>query len=264
MTVTLAIVADPPPLRVAGERGWGLNARVNGQLPTVRRFASTALDLLYPPRCVACGRFGAVLCGPCQANMEPATGEGRCPNCSARWEGEYNCPRCVHWDALDGGLAAFEMDGAVRRAVHALKYRWVRALVPAMAAPMRELVGGRRIDAAFAVPLHASRIRTRGFNQAELLLRELGWPPGEGTLRRSRKTRTQVGLHLRERRSNVSGAFSYTGPSLDGAHVILVDDVITTGATANELARVLKDFGARDVRVIAFARASYSGERPTD
>ena len=223
-----------------------------------------ARDLLYPPRCVACGRFGAFLCAPCLASMQPATGLGRCPMCSARWEGEYNCPRCVHWDALDGGIAAFEMDGAARRAVHALKYRWVRSLAPLMAEAMRGLGQGRPIDAAFAVPLHRSRVRTRGFNQAELLLNELGWPRVDGTLRRSRNTRTQVGLHLRDRRSNVSGAFTYAGPPLDGAHLVLLDDVITTGATANELARVLKDHGARDVRVAAFARASYMGERPMD
>ncbi|MCK9518523.1 MAG: double zinc ribbon domain-containing protein [Dehalococcoidia bacterium] len=222
-----------------------------------RTFVTRAVDVLYPRRCVACGRFGPLLCVPCEARMQPATGAGRCPNCSARWGAALNCPRCLGWQALDGVSAAFEMEGAARRLVHGLKYRRVRELAPVMAAHMVKLPAVRPFDVAFAVPLHPSRLRDRGFNQAEMLLRELGWPAAPGTLRRVRKTRTQVGQAVRERRANVSGAFAYEGPPLDGLTVAVVDDVVTTGATAEACAEELRAAGARSVVAIGFARASY-------
>jgi ComF family protein len=216
-----------------------------------------ALDLLYPPRCVNCGRFGEYVCPACDSTMTPATEGPRCPNCSSRWEHDGNCPRCFHWDALDAGLAAFDMEGAARRAVHALKYRGVRALAPFMASRLAPLRDRLEFDAAMPVPLHRSRLKSRGFNQAEVLLAQLDWPRGPGRLRRIRKTATQVGMHLGERRSNVAGAFAYEGPSLTGLAIALVDDVITTGATGNECARVLRDHGAKSVVIVAFARANY-------
>jgi ComF family protein len=186
----------------------------------------------------------------------PAHGPGRCPNCAAAWEGTHNCPRCLHWDALDGALAAFEMGGPARAEVHALKYGRATALVPLLAADLSELPALRPFDVCFPVPLHRSRWRSRGFNQAELILAATGWPRAEGRLERRRKTRTQVGLELHERKANVAGAFAYSGPRLEGRRLALIDDVITTGATANECARVLKDHGARQVVAFAFARAS--------
>ncbi len=222
-----------------------------------------ALDLAYPPRCVGCACFGTLLCDPCRAGLVPATGPGRCPNCSAAWTEPLNCPRCQSWDALDGCVAAFEMGGVARRLVHALKYEYVTAAAPLMAAEMGRLRGGPRpFDVAVAVPLHASRRRRRGFNQAAEILRLLEWPPLPGRLVRGRKTHQQVGLGHRDRRVNVSGAFDYSGGRLAGVVVGLVDDVVTTGATANECARVLKEHGAREVVSVAFARASFDLSRP--
>lgn len=100
---------------------------------TGRWLAGRILDLLYPERCVNCGRFGAMLCEGCAASMEPTTGSGRCPNCAARWEQSGNCPRCFGWFSLDGVRAAFEMEGASRKVVHGLKYRGVRPLATRMA-----------------------------------------------------------------------------------------------------------------------------------
>lgn len=156
--------------------------------------------------------------------------------------------------------AAFEMDGTARRLVHALKYQYVRSLAPLMAAHLTSLAIDLQVGAAFAVPLHPSRQRERGFNQAELLLRESGLPQAPGKLRRSRRTDRQVGMHLGERRSNVSGAFAYDGPRVDGLSVAIVDDVVTTGATVNECALVLREQGATSVYAVAFARASYRPE----
>jgi ComF family protein len=224
------------------------------------RACNATVDLLYPPRCYGCGAFHTALCQPCAAAMPPATGTGRCPHCSAAWDSTGNCPRCFHLQALDGVRAAFEMEGTARRLVHALKYQYVRSLAPLMAAYLAPLAADLQLDAAFPVPLHPSRQRERGFNQAELLLRPTGLPVAPGTLHRSRRTDRQVGMHLGERRSNVSGAFVYAGPRLDGLTVAIVDDVVTTGATANECALILREQGAARVVAVAFARASYRPE----
>ena len=162
---------------------------------------------------------------------------------------------------LEGIRAAYEMAGAARQLVHQLKYHHYRAVAPAMAALMASLTDDIPVDRFFAVPLHRSRVKERGFNQSELLLRHTSWGPVGSGLERVRKTDRQVGQRLGERRKNVAGAFAYRGPRLDGQVVALVDDVVTTGATVTECAAVLKDAGARTVWALAFARASY---RPDD
>ncbi|MBA4179385.1 MAG: ComF family protein [Anaerolinea sp.] len=157
---------------------------------------------------------------------------------------------------MEGVLASFEMAGPARQAVHALKYRFVRALAPAMAPHLVCASSGHSFNAVFPVPLHRSREKSRGFNQAELLVQAAGWDAEPG-LTRVRNTGRQVGMHERQRRANVAGAFRYAGRDLAGLRVALVDDVITTGATMQECAVLLRAAGAREVWGVAFARASY-------
>ncbi|HKS90942.1 MAG TPA: ComF family protein [Tepidiformaceae bacterium] len=223
----------------------------------LRTIVTGAVDLLYPPRCGGCGRFGTFFCGPCRDACTPAMGHGRCKRCSAEWDGADNCSRCFDVQSFESIAAAFEMTGPARRAVHRLKYGRVRAAAPEMAQDLGRVTSGLVFDFAVPVPLHTSRQRERGFNQASELLAPLGRPPLPGRLRRIRKTGQQVGLTMRERRQNIGDAFAYDGPPLDGASVLLVDDVVTTGATVDACARVLKDYGARSVYVAAYARASY-------
>lgn len=223
----------------------------------LQRTFTAAANLLYPPRCAGCGRFDVVLCHPCALSLTPATGPGRCGFCSAAWDGEGNCPRCFHMNALEGARATFEMTGAARRLVHALKYRFYREAAPPMASLLSDLPNDLTIDRFFPVPLHRSRLKSRGFNQSELLLRHAGWAPIGAGLERVRRTDRQVGSAFAERRVNVGGAFAYSGARLDGLTVAIVDDVITTGATVAECAAVLRDAGARQVWALAFARASF-------
>ena len=222
----------------------------------LKYIASAAASLLYPERCVNCGRFGPMLCPACVAAMEPATFGPRCPHCRALWDGEGNCPRCYNLRALEGIIAAYEMAGPARKAVHALKYQYVRSIAPTLASHVLAAVGVRHFDAVFPVPLHRSRERARGFNQARAIVEAAGWHVEQGLVR-IRRTDRQVGMHERQRRSNVAGAFAYRGRDLTGLSVAVVDDVITTGATMQECAAVLRDAGARAVWGVAFARASY-------
>ena len=161
------------------------------------------------------------------------------------------------WQSLEGIRPAFEMSGPARALVHELKYRYVRAAAPEMTRHMAILRDETPFDVALAVPLHRTRHRQRGFNQAEELLNALEWPRPSGQLHRIRKTERQVGMDLGKRRSNVSGAFAYRGEPLDGLTVAIVDDVVTTGATANACAQVLHDHGARCVYAFAFTRKSH-------
>lgn len=217
-----------------------------------------AADVLYPPRCVGCGAFDEWLCRSCDESMTPTSEGERCGNCSGRWSGALNCPRCFHCDSLERLVGVYDMDGVTRQLVHGLKYRGVMDLAETMAGRMRFLQARHDFDVALSVPLHPSRQKRRGFNQAEEIVRRLGWPVVVGgSLVRRRKTDTQVGMHARERRNNVSGAFEWRGASLRGQRVAIVDDVITTGATVNECASVLREHGARSVFALAFARASY-------
>jgi ComF family protein len=163
-------------------------------------------------------------------------------------------------------------EGRLRDIIHAFKYDKRRTLARPLSALMRE--AGRHVlegaDAAVPVPLHWTRRRRRGFNQAALLASRLGLPLCHA-LRRSRRTRAQAGLPAGERHLNVSRAFALAWRSrwprlrpfgsrvprtMDGLVVVLVDDVSTTGATADACARVLLDSGAREVRVLTVARVA--------
>jgi ComF family protein len=223
----------------------------------LKPLARAVTALLYPLRCAGCGAFDTALCPRCEAALQPATGPGRCRHCSAAWDGSDFCPRCFHLQHIAGIHAAFEMAGPARRLVHNFKYGHYTALAPVMARLLRDSLPAIEAGAYFAVPLHPSRLKERGFNQSELLLRQaLDAQPSTGLLR-TRRTDRQVGQRFAERRTNIAGAFAYRGPSLRGQTAALVDDVVTTGATVSECATALLDAGAREVRVIAFARASY-------
>lgn len=198
-------------------------------------------------------------CAACGETLEHPT-QG--PVCGRCWRSiAAPAPPLVQVTAvIDRAQAIGLYDGALRSVVHALKYEGRRSLATPLAALMRDrcALSLDGADAVVPVPLHPSRRRHRGFNQACDLARGLGLPVSRA-IRRIRATESQTGLSADERRRNMSGAF---GPSrlpwrsraIDGRVVVLVDDVSTTGATLDECARVLKGLGAREVRAVTAAR----------
>lgn len=210
-------------------------------------------SLLFPARCAGCR--GEALENPDERPL--------CEECWRRlpWAEPARLPRS---SPLDGAVSVWAYEGPARELVQALKYRGMLWLVPflgrELARAARRLPGGETADAVTAVPLHPTRLRERTFNQADALARclaqELGLPCRLGLLRRRLPTHAQPGLSRKERFRNVRGAFqaAEAPASPAPAHVLLVDDVLTTGATAETCALALKAAGVARVTVVTLAR----------
>ncbi len=231
------------------------------------------LNLLYPPRCVSCGATGATLCERCIA-AAPFITTRTCLLCHRPQAEGARCYACHELpSALEAAAALCDYAPPIEIAIKRLKYRRGRAVAPALA----DLVVDRRLPSwlhpgattlLLPVPLHPARERERGFNQAALLAAalaphlDLSCDPHPIYLRRARRTRPQVGLSSEQRRQNVSFAFACDpSPAIRNAHIVLVDDVYTTGATMQDCARALREAGAAHVSGFTIARARYAGGR---
>ncbi|HWF84034.1 MAG TPA: ComF family protein [Vicinamibacterales bacterium] len=247
--------------------------------PARRAFASaigtlqSALDgvlaVVLAPGCAACGALlpqptRGPVCADCWRSILPLTPPLclRCGDPLPAWRvsatASQNCPRCRRrHPAIDRAQAIGEYDGALRAIIHALKYGGRRSLARPLGALMRQRGAGILAGAACAipVPLHASRRRHRGFNQAADLARHVGLPVCAALVRR-RATATQTGLAAAQRHRNVRDAFAPTraGRALGAVIVVLIDDVSTTGATLESCARALKAVGVAEVRALTAAK----------
>jgi ComF family protein len=232
-------------------------------------------SLLYPKRCASCDLYvdedaDGALCRTCEQNLKWLT-PPYCRLCAftsgAADGGLYRCVNCGDRRfAFDFAYAPLRGVGPIREMIHRLKYSresWLaRPLGQLLAKARSETRIARLADEAVLVPvpLHARRMRERGFNQAELLAsqmsRRVGLPIWN-VLERTRYTTTQTSLDREERMANLRGAFSLKRArrDLSGRTVWLIDDVLTTCSTADECARILKSAGAEIVVALAVARA---------
>lgn len=233
-------------------------------------------DLILAPICLACsariaaGDDARLVCRRCRSMLRPLP-PPCCPRCGAPTlrtgcDPGPTCSNCEAWPAaLRGARSACLLHPPADVLVHQLKYRGWRAL----AAPLAERMAATRLPAdveaeatiCVPVPTTRTRMRQRGYNQAELLARAYAATTGREVrtlLDRAGSSRSQTALQPLARGANVAGAFrvaSGAAAVLRRAHLLLVDDVLTTGATAVECARTLQDAGARCVTLITFARA---------
>jgi len=215
------------------------------------------LDLLLPQRCLGCARSGPQVCGACAEGLR-RLGAPMCARCGrpTAWP-VSRCSECQGRRlAFARARAAVAYDDPVRRIVAAWKERGLRRLAPWAAEIVVEVVPRPPADALTFVPADHDRRLKRGHHAAEALTLELAarWElPAERLLLRTGPARRQRGLDQHARRRNVRGAFAATGGS--PRSVVLIDDVYTTGATANAGASALRRAGVRRVEVVTFARA---------
>ncbi|MFQ5860984.1 MAG: ComF family protein [Dehalococcoidia bacterium] len=220
-----------------------------------------ALGLLFPAQCVGCGTYGSFLCAPCQGSL-PRLEPPFCRLCAEPVRQGDLCRRCTGTPlAIEGIRAPFLMEGAIREAVHRLKYQNLRAIAPVLGELMATYVEANPFpaDTLVPVPMHPKRLRQRGYNQSLLLARgvgeHLGLPVAEDALVRKRDTPPQASSSsVEERLKNVEGGFRCQGGALEGKRVVVVDDVCTTGSTLQACAAALKEDGAASVWGLVLAR----------
>lgn len=235
------------------------------------------VDLLLPPACMACDepvRQPRSLCGPCWSAM-PAISGTACRQCGIplpiEWQAETHCLACLKEPPpFHEARAPYLYEGPARQLVLRFKHgreRWAEPMAIAMHRAAPGWLEPNRL--LVPVPLHRWRIAARGYNQALVLARALAkLSPAEVApdwLLRVKNTPSTSGMKRAQRQRNVVGAFRVrpeARPRLQGRHVVLIDDVMTTGATAAACARVLRRAGAARVDVLTYARVARAAVTP--
>ncbi|MEW6169801.1 MAG: ComF family protein [Pseudomonadota bacterium] len=219
------------------------------------------LDAVLPRRCRSCADVldAGMVCAPCAAAL-PWNADA-CARCALPLPAPGTCPRCLaRAPRFDAAWTAFRLEPPIQQFVHRLKYHADFALAALLGELMATRLGARAQplpQLLVPVPLHPRRLMRRGYNQALELARTVGTrcgiPVAMRATRRVRATEDQIGQSAAARRRNMRRAF-VAAQDLSGLHIALVDDVMTTGATLDELARVCRAAGAARIEAWAAAR----------
>lgn len=218
------------------------------------------LDVLFPKFCLGCGEWGSYICSSCFSKIHPLP-YLKCPICDRASIDEFTHPRCKKRFELDRLISFFPYTGIVQKAIKAIKYRYAYKVTDDLLCfvLLPELP---KQSVFIPIPLHPSRRRLRGFNQAEIiarvLLKRLGVPVRTDILKRIRKTVPQVDMKNREDRlTNMKNVFTVNTvkvSSLINNTIILVDDVFTTGATMQSACEALKRAGVKTLWGLTIAQ----------
>ena len=224
------------------------------------RLGRKILNAVLPGSCLLCSADSqrGLLCSPCAADL-PQLSSALCPICAEQTTHGERCGACLRETPhFERTIALFRYDFPADRIIHALKYGHQLAVAAWSAQRLAERIGSEPYDRIVPLPLHPERLRERGFNQSAEIARSLqNWlkfPVDRKNVLRTRATPPQADLPHKARHKNVRGAFECRADFTD-QRLLLIDDVMTTGATVNECARVLKLHGAAEVTVAVIARA---------
>jgi ComF family protein len=223
------------------------------------------LDFIYPPQCLVCGdyadRADRLLCSDCLDSIVHRE-MPFCLNCGIVMESDNNCPNCSPADSIPVFALGDYID-PLREIVHQFKYHGFRMLGRYLAASLaddyQDSLKQLDIEYLVPVPLHGFRLKTRGFNQAAILADIIGIrmniPVNTESLGQIRRTKDQARLKPDDRSKNIRDAFGVYDDELVDKRVVIVDDVITTGATLKEIKRILEESGAKPVGALVIAAA---------
>jgi ComF family protein len=238
--------------------------------PTSRRHQvfKFCLDVVFPPVCIRCRKIGSLLCRSCLRQLVPA-GDRICFRCGRQWEqavfpaAAATCSTCREEPSpLQQMRAPLMYIEPASEIVHRFKFDGYFALAGPLAAIMADRWPNWETppDLILPIPLHPKRLRRRGYNQSALLARSLAAVRGigyqEDALARIRHTVPQVGLGPVERAENVKNAFAIKRDLIDGRNILLIDDVLTTGATMRSAAETLLGGGVASVSAYCLARVT--------
>lgn len=225
------------------------------------------LDIIYPPRCPMCGDIiipgKGLVCPDCAPKL-PYVGEPACARCGKALEKEekeycFDCGRRNHF--FDQGVSVWSYNEMVKNSIYRYKYRQKREYAALYIEELAKVLVKRlpywKPELLLPIPVHKTRLRQRGYNQAALLAdglsRRFSIPVREDILVRRKKTRPQKELSVQERRNNLRQAFAVNTSALTAEAVVLVDDIYTTGATVDVAAELLKKAGVSRVYFITLA-----------
>jgi len=243
-------------------------SNIEGPKKILSKLYDSLIGFIYPPQCIICNRLHEgdlfFICPECETKLDMID----CPiclKCGAAIPAEYwTCPICKGKPLILRVWAMGAFDDFYRPLIHAFKYEGIISAGKYLSSGLAEIIKANphssNIHAVIPIPLHPSRQRKRGFNQSRLIANiialKLGVRHLPYDLIRVKKTRDQTGLNHLQRIENMRGAFTWLGKnSIAGKHVLLVDDVTTTGATAMEAAKVLKAAKASHVSLGVIAAA---------
>lgn len=239
----------------------------------MKPFVRAVLDFLFPPLCHVCRSFipdaGELhICSRCRERL-PLVKPPLCTLCGIPFIGagaNHLCGECqIHPPHYERAMAHLLYEESARDLIHHFKYSHKthlrRPLALLALEGLSEFITGQAPDIIIPVPLHRSRLRSRGFNQAvllgELFSSRLSVPMLADGLTRTRQTEPQIDLSAEDRKNNVKGAFAVKKMGdISEKRILLLDDVMTTGSTVNECAKVLKKAGAASVVVVTVARTA--------
>lgn len=229
------------------------------------------LELLFPTFCVSCKKLGAYLCADCFSKLSFDVLEV-CLVCKKAAIGGLTHPICLTTYAIDGSFTAIAYKGVAKKLLYTFKYKpYVSHIASVLVDLFYEaIIQKEAFDRIYQtqkekiflvpIPLYAAKLKSRGYNQAEVLAKELGKKlevPIVPLLERVKETTPQMGLTEIQRKENIKGAFGVIKGKeklLQDRIVFVIDDVLTTGATFSEAAKMLKKSGAKQVWGLALAR----------
>lgn len=230
----------------------------------LQKSTQSLLDLLFPPSCISCKIANSWLCQNCLSGIS-FINTPVCNRCGTPLAADAPfCKQCKKnpLPDIDGIRSASYFDhNPIRPAIHFLKYRNHKALASVLATLLADAYHRFQLvaDIVVPVPLHAARLRERGYNQSALLAKALGTilhlSINTNTLQRTRQTKSQMTLSIKERHQNVRDAFACTNRELADRSVLLIDDVCTTGSTLNACANALRKSGVAAVWGLTLAKA---------